>query len=125
MIMTYEYRAPLGDRDPQTAVKAMRDHATGLIRIRPFLLDVDIEAHGPWITAKLRLTDIERSRIAVNARKSILAMLAKAKLDPKAATLRQALEEPNARSFITGQGRTPRPRRPRSREPQGAGSQAS
>lgn len=122
MIMTYEYRAALDGRDPVEASKAIRDHGAGLKRIRPFLLDVSVEHRGAWLHVTLRLTDIERSRISVNARKTILAMSGKAKLDPRRIVLWQALEEPNARSFITGQGRTPRPRRPRSLE---ARSQAS
>lgn len=116
MIMTFEYRLPLDGVDPDVAGKAISDHAAGLTRIRPFLLGADIVIHEAWLTVTLRVTDIDRSRIAAHARKSILAMAAKARLDPRLIALRQSLTEPNARSFLTGQGRTPRPRRPRSRE---------
>lgn len=122
MIMTFEYRAALDGKSAADATQAILDHGAGLKRIRPFLLDVDVEHKDAWLHVTLRLTDIERSRISVNARKTILAMSGKAKLDPRRIVLWQALEEPNARSFITGQGRTPRPRRPRSLE---ARSQAS
>ena len=116
MIMTYEYRVALDGKDAGAATKAILDHGAGLKRIRPFLLDVSVEDQGSRLSVKLRLTDIERSRIAVNARKTILAMSGKARLDPRHIELRHALTEPNARSFVTGQGRTPRPRRPRSGE---------
>ncbi len=115
--MTFEYRLFLEGRDADVASKAIADHGAGLIRIRPFLLGVDIVGNDAWLQVTLRVTDIDRSRIAAHARKCILAMAAKARLDPRLVTLRQSLTEPNARSFLTGQGRTPRPRRPRSREP--------
>lgn len=116
MIMTYEYRMALDDKSPADAEQAIRAYGAGLARIRPFLLGTAIERHGSWLHVTLRVTDIDRSRIAAHARKCILAMSAKARLDPHAITLRQALIEPNARTFVTGQGRTPRPRRPRSTE---------
>lgn len=118
MISTYEYRLALDGKDADAAVQAISDHGAALIRIRPFLLGVDIVSEGPWLRVTLRLTDIDRSRIAAHARKSILAMAAKARLDHRKITLRQTLIEPTARSFVAGQGRTPRPRRPRSQEPQ-------
>lgn len=117
MIMTYEYRVALDGKDAGMASKAIVEHGSGLIRIRPFLLAVDVERHDDWLHVTLRLTDIDRSRIAAHARKTILAMTAKARLDPRRVDLRQCLIEPNARSFVTGQGRTPRPRRPRTQEP--------
>lgn len=117
MIMTYEYRLDLGGKDASAVSKIIADHGAALIRIRPFLLAVDIDCREPWLHVTLRLTDIDRSRIAAHARKAILAMATKARLDPRMASLRQSLIEPNARSFVAGQGRTPRPRRPRSQEP--------
>lgn len=120
--MTYEYRMALDGKEAAEAITAISAHGSALIRIRPFLLGVDIVHEGQWLLVTLRLTDIDRSRIAAHARKSILAMSAKARLDPRKISLRQSLTEPNARSFVAGQGRTPRPRRPRSLEP---GSRAS
>ncbi len=116
MIMTYEYRLALGDIPAEQAIKAISDHGAGLIRIRPFLLGVTVIHEGSWLHVTLRLTAIDRSRIAAHARQCVLAMIAKARLDPALASLRQSLTEPNARTFVTGQGRTARPRRPRSRE---------
>lgn len=116
--MTFEHRINLGGKDSGPAIAAIEAHGAGLIRIRPFLLDVSVEQRGDWLHVFMRLTDIERSRILVNARKAILAMAAKARLDPRGVQLRQALIEPNARSFVVGQGRAPMARRPRSREPQ-------
>lgn len=114
--MTFEHRLALDGKEADVAIKAISDHGAALIRIRPFLLGVDIVHEDGWLHVHTRITDIDRSRIAAHARKCVLAMAAKARLDPRKITLRQSLIEPNARSFVAGQGRTPRPRRPRSRE---------
>jgi hypothetical protein len=114
MIQTYEYRVPLDGKPFSEISEIIEPHAAGLIRIRPWLLACTLVQDGTWLHVTLRMTDTHTSRMSVNGRKAILAMTARARLDPHSVTLRQVLTEPNGRSFITGQGRTPRPRRPRS-----------
>jgi hypothetical protein len=116
LIKTYEYRVPLDGQDEQTAIAKINEHAELLIRIRPYLLNVAVRPEGTRLHIQLRLTDIDQWRLASHARKTIIAMCIRAKVGFKNIELYQALEEPNARSFMLGQGRSPRPRRPRSRE---------
>lgn len=117
MIKTYEYRVPLEESNADLVMAGLSGHAANLARIRRYLLGTTLKIDGAWLHIELRLTDIDQWRIAMHARKTIVALCVRAKLPYRRIEVYQVLEEPNARSFMLGEGRSPRARRPRSCEP--------
>jgi hypothetical protein len=114
MIINYTYRL----KDASDSEERVRDFADRLIRARPYLLDYTITPQGPWLFVNLRLTDIDRWRIKAHADRTIIGMAMRARIKKDGIELYGVAEEANRRGLMYGQGRTPRPRRPRSGEPQ-------
>lgn len=116
MIVNYTWRMKCADRPD--AWGSMREFADRMIRSRPYLLDCEIFDSGEWLYVTLRFTDIDRWRIKAHARKTITTMARKGGVKVADVELYGVAEVANRRTLQDGEGRTPRPRRPRSREPQ-------
>lgn len=112
MIVNYTYRLRNAHGGEE-----MKEFGERLIRARPFLLDVSITAQGEWLYVNLRLTDIDRWRIKAHADKTIISMAMRARIKRADIELYGVDEVANRRTLMDGEGRTPRPRRPRSLEP--------
>jgi hypothetical protein len=112
MIINYTYRL----KEALDGEERIRDFADRLIRARPYLLDYTITVQGSWLFVNLRLTDIDRWRIKAHADKTIISMAMRARIKKDGIELYGVAEEANRRGLMYGQGRTPRPRRPRSGE---------
>lgn len=112
MIVNYTYRLR-NVEDPSR----ISDFADRLIRARPYLLDYAITEQDPWLYVNLRLTDIDRWRIKAHAYKTITSMAMRARIGGGDIELYGVAEVANRRTLLDGEGRTPRPRRPRSLEP--------
>lgn len=113
MITNFTYRIPLNGREFAKVHEAMTEHAERVIDARPYLLAYDIRDLGQRVEVLLRITDIDRWRSTDHAKSTIIGMVLKARLTHTSIELYQRLEEPNRRTFLDGEGRTPRPRRPR------------
>jgi hypothetical protein len=115
MIVNYTYRLNnVGVHDAQERISEFADR---LIRARPYLLDYTITPSGNWLYVNLRLTDIDRWRIKAHADKTITSMAMRARIKKQDIELYGMAEVANRRGLLEGEGRTPRPRRPRSKEP--------
>lgn len=119
MIMNYTYRFHCVDHDRIAAVSEFADR---LIRARPYLLDYTLTAKDNWLYVNLRLTDIDRWRIKAHADRTITSMAMRARIGRGSIELYGVAEVANRRSLLDGEGRTPRPRRPRSGESQASSS---
>lgn len=114
MIANYTYR--IRYNDDSDVIKTISEFADRLIRARPYLLDYTIVDEGAWLYVNLRLTDIDRWRIKAHANMVIGSMARKARLRGSEIELYGVAEVANKRTLLDGEGRTPRPRRPRSGE---------
>lgn len=115
MIVNYTYRLNnVGDHDAQERIE---EFGQRLIRLRPYLLDVTITPQGSWLYVNLRLTDIDRWRIKAHADRTIISMALRVRIRKADIELYGVAEVANRRTLMDGEGRTPRPRRPRSSEP--------
>lgn len=114
MIVNYTYRL----NNALNGEDAVREFADRLIRARPYLLDTAITVKDNWLYVNLRVTDIDRWRIKAHADKTIISMAMRARVKKGDIELYGVAEEANRRGLMYGEGRTPRPRRPRSGEPQ-------
>jgi hypothetical protein len=120
MIVNYTYRIHCGaDEDTQAR---MSEFADKLIRLRPYLLDYTLTAQGSWLYVNLRLTDIDRWRIKAHADRTIITLALRAGMKKSNIELYGVAEVANRRTLMDGEGRTPRPRRPRSLESVSEGS---
>jgi hypothetical protein len=114
MIVNYTYRL----REALGGEERIREFADRLMRARPYLLDYTITPQGSWLYVSLRVTGIDRWRIKVHADKTIVSMGMRAQMKRGDIELYGVTEEANRRTLMDGEGRTPRPRRPRSLEPE-------
>jgi hypothetical protein len=114
MIVNYTYRL----QEALDGEERIRDFADRLIRARPYLLDVTLTPQDSWLYVNLRVTGIDRWRIKVHADKTIVGMAMRARIGRGGIELYSVAEEANRRTLMDGEGRTPRPRRPRSLEPE-------
>lgn len=115
MIVNYTYR--LNTAGVHDVTERISEFADRLIRARPYLLDYTITPSGNWLYVNLRLTDIDRWRIKAHADKTITAICLRARIKRQDIELYGVAEVANKRGLLEGEGRTPRPRRPRSLEP--------
>jgi hypothetical protein len=113
MIVNYTYR--IKDYTPD-AHDIVMEFASRLIRARPFLLGCEITEALGWMYITLRVTDIDRWRIKAHADKTIKSMIVKTRGKGSNIELYGVAEVANRRGLLDGEGRTPRPRRPRSGE---------
>lgn len=115
MIVNYTYRLrKAGSHDAEARISEFGDR---LVRARPYLLDYAITDKDAWLYVNLRLTDIDRWRIKSHAGKTITSMAMRARIGRGDIELYGVAEVANRRGLLDGEGRTPRPRRPRSQEP--------
>lgn len=111
MIVNYTYRLHQAtSEDSQAKIAEFGDR---LIRARPYLLDYTLTESGNWLYVNLRLTDIDRWRIKAHADKTIMSMAMRAGIGRAGIELYGVAEVANKRTLLDGEGRTPRPRRPR------------
>lgn len=112
MIVNYTYRLRHG-LDGRDRVGEFGDR---LIRSRPYLLDYTLTPKDDWLYVNLRVTGIDRWRIKAHADKTIVSMALRARVKRGDIELYGVAEVANRRTLMDGEGRTPRPRRPRSLE---------
>lgn len=115
MIVNYTYR--IKDYAPDAHDK-ITEFTARLMRARPYLLGCEITESSGWMYITLRLTDIDRWRIKAHAGKTITSIAMRAGSKRGDIELYGVMEVANRRGLLEGEGRTPRPRRPRSLEPQ-------
>lgn len=114
MIVNYTWR--MNCADIPDSWESMREFADRIIRSRPYLLDCEFFDSEGWLYVTLRFTDIDRWRIKAHARKTITTMARKGGVRVANVELYGIAEVANRRVLQDGEGRTPRPRRPRSLE---------
>lgn len=114
MIVNYTYRTKIVEGrnlDP------MADLAARLMRSRPYLIGFELTENLGYTYVTLRVTDIDRWRIKAHAGRTIVNMARRAGIRSADVELYGVAEVANKRTLQDGEGRTPRPRRPRSGEP--------
>ena len=119
MIVNHLYRVRLDERDPEELKTALDDRATRLAQYHKHVLDWSVAIEGTTVALRLRVSETDRTRVAVAARKFATTLLATQNLSfQRPLAPESALPEPSGRSLLLGEGRTPRgPYRPRAKKP--------
>lgn len=113
MIQLFQFTVPLGDRDPDETVAALREHVARLVRLNAVLRGMKATTEAGTLTLVLRCAGHNRWRISSDCRRIAASLLRRVRLDWRAAQLELVSTEPTARSLTKEQGRTvvPRPSR--------------
>lgn len=108
MIRTLTYRAPLDGKDGQKVADEIRALVARRVRTDQSIRGVRVTFDADVIEIALRMSGLDRWRIAGHARKLASYLLASQRL-PYARPLYPASEvtNPSARQLTLGQGRTP------------------
>lgn len=109
MIQTITYRTPVSGEDYEVTARRLRDRGAEISRNRNVLRGVQVEHVGDVLELRLRVSGVDRWRIAESARKLGTFMLAS-----EALTFAHPLQpysvitESNRRHLTAENGRTPR-----------------
>lgn len=108
MIRTLTYRSRLDGRDGAEIAEAIRAAVARKVRLENSIRGCRVEVDGDVIDIHLRMSGLDRWRIAGHARKIASYLLASQRL-PYVRPLYpvRELDEPSARSLTLEQGRTP------------------
>lgn len=119
MIVNHVYRVRLGGRDGTEVLEGLNDRGTRMAPYHRHVLGWSAEIEGSTVVLRARVSETDRIRVTLAARKFATALLATQNLDfQRPLVPESALPEPNGRHLLMGEGRTPRgPYRPRVKKP--------
>lgn len=108
MIRTITFRSRLDGKDGAEVTQAIHDHVSRLVRERNNIRGVQVHVTGEVVDVALRMSGVDRWRIARDAKKTASYILASQRL-PYSRPLTPVSEvtEESARNLTKEQGRTP------------------
>lgn len=108
MIRTVTFRSRLDGKDGELVTRAIQEHVSRLVRDRNTLRGVRVNIQGEVIDVSLRMSGVDRWRIARDAKKTASYILASQRL-PYSRPLVPVSEvtEESARNLTKAEGRTP------------------
>lgn len=107
MIQTFHFRVPLGEAEADPLIATLRDKLERLVRLKPTLRGVRLEASEGFLLMSLRCAGHNRWACSYDARRIAATMLNRVKLDVNAAELISIESEKTSRNLTKETGRNP------------------
>lgn len=113
MIQTFTFHAPLGEHDAEQAMQQLRHQVGKLLQFQHVLRGFTVSSTPDTLVLMLRVSGHNRWSISADAKRLVLLLMQRAKLQWRHIKMISFVTEPNGQCLKLGEGRTEAERSPK------------